>query len=80
MPNKSQNRIEISEKNRELTPCITADLIEKISDNKNAVSVCSKAFDHTAPDGEKLQVQIVVTRDIDLMLSDDQVDMFDYEG
>lgn len=77
MPEK-QLRIELSQTDIERTGYKIADLIEHIKENKNAVLVRSIAFEHTAPDGEKLQVQVLVTRDDELKLSGD-FDKIEYE-
>ena len=78
MPKNEQNRIDIPQSTIELTGCKIADLIEKIHENEKAVLVRSIAFEHTAPNGEKLQVQVMVTRDDELKLPEG-IDTFEYE-
>lgn len=78
MPKNEQNRIDIPQSTIELTGCKIADIIEHIQENDKAVLVRSIAFEHTAPNGEKLQVQIMVTRDEELMLLEG-IDKFEYE-
>ena len=61
MADKKQNT-EFTQTTIELTGYKILDLAEKLGNDLNAINICSKAFDHIAPSGEKLEVQIKVTR------------------
>lgn len=57
----------ISQTNIELTGCKILDKLEDLQET-DAASIKSKAFDFIAPNGETIQVQIVLARHNDLFL------------
>uniref|UniRef100_UPI0032175D71 hypothetical protein n=1 Tax=uncultured Draconibacterium sp. TaxID=1573823 RepID=UPI0032175D71 len=72
-----EQRVTITQKNIEFTGYKIADKIEDLIEKPHAASITSKAFDVEAPNGETVQVQIVVIQAKELFLPD-HIEMVNY--
>ena len=63
-------KIELLQPAKDLLISSSKDLIEKLNENNEASYVKQKAFQYLLDNGEKVQVQVMVTREEDDFLDD----------
>jgi hypothetical protein len=67
--------LEIKENEKMLLEISAKDLSKELNENKDALQIRMKAFDHLLDNNEEVQVHVLVTRNSDDFLEDFQMEV-----